>query len=120
MIRLEYGGGQQGNLIRAYSAEAEACEDGVRIVCSLAAAQRLQRMGVSCIRLQDASGATVETVWNTDARRGGMTARNCSRCTVRELVRVPPGVYTALVTFYVKGSLGSDSVTCRTVPVTVE
>ena len=119
MIRLEYGG-RQDSLIREYAARAEACEDGVRVVCSLTASQRMQRMGVTCIRVQDASGADVETVWNTDARRGGMTARSCGRCRVSELIRVPPGTYTALVTFYVRSSLSSDSVNCRTEPVTVE
>ena len=118
-MRIEFGR-QTVQLIRSYSVCAEACEGGIRVVCSLSAAQTMLRLGVTCIRVQSKYGEDVETVWNTDTRRGGMTGCGCARHTVSETLRLPPGIYTAVVTLYAKSGLGSDSVTCRTEPVTIE
>ena len=119
VIQVEFGR-QSGRLFQSYSACAEACEaGGLRVVCSVSAVQTMLRLGLTCIRIQDAFGADVETVWNTDTRRDGMTGCSCSRHTVEESVCLPPGVYTAVVTFYAKNALGSDSVSCRTKPVRI-
>lgn len=118
MIRIEFSR-QTGPLIRSCSAHAEVCERGIRVECSVAAVKTMLRLGATCIRVQDSWGADVEIVWNTDARRGGMTGHNCVRHTFSEELRLPPGTYTAVVTFYAKNGLGSDSVTVRTDAVTV-
>lgn len=117
---MEFGR-QSGRLFQSYSACAEACEaGGLRVVCSVSAVQTMLRLGLTCIRIQDAFGADVETVWNTDTRRGGMTGYNCSRHTVAEVILLPPGTYTAVVTFYARNGSGSDTVTVRTEPVKLE
>ena len=116
MVRYD----SDGRMIRKYSADAQTVVPGeLRVVCSMSAVQPMQRLGVSCNRIQDAYGADVETLWNTDTRRDGMTGCSCSRHTVEESVCLPPGVYTAVVTFYAKNALGSDSVSCRTKPVRI-
>ena len=120
MIRVEYGS-RPGRLIQTCSARAEAGEAGcMRVVCSVSAARTMLRLGATCIRIRDAYGADVETIWNTDARRGGMTGHNRNRHTLCEEISLPPGEYTALVTFYARSGLGSDTVTCSTNPVTIE
>lgn len=120
MIRFEYGR-LSGRFIQSYSARAIAFPGGIlRIECRLTASRTMLRLGVTCIRVQDAHGADFETVWNTDVLRGGMTGYGSDRHSLTEEVAVPPGTYTALVTFYARNGLGSDTVTCRTDPVTVE
>ena len=120
MVHLDYGRAT-GRMIVHCSARAEAVGNGaMRIVCSVAAAQPMHRMGVTCIRIQDVYGTDVETLWNTDARRGGMTGHDCRRHTASETICLPSGVYMAVVTFYARNSSGSDSVTCCTDPVTIE
>lgn len=120
MEQTEYGG-HPGQTIRTWSAIAQPAERGcMRVVCTVSAAQEMTRLGVSCIRIRNRYGADVETIWNTDACRGGMTGHNCARHTVSELIRLPAGEYAAVVTFYAKSGQGSDSVTCRTEPVKIE
>ena len=109
-----------GRLIHSCSVRAEPCPGGLRLECSVSADQTMGRMGVTCIRVQNRFGADVETIWNTDALRGGMTGHQCARHIVSEMICLPPGAYTAVVTFYAKNSLGLDAVTCRTAPVIVE
>lgn len=119
VVKLEFSRAS-GRLIQKCSARAQSCgSGGIAVVCSVTAAQTMPRMGVTCIRVQNEQGKDVETVWNTDVRRGGMTGYECRRHTVCEEICLPPGVYTAVVTFYVKNGFGSDSVTCRTNTVAV-
>lgn len=119
VVKLEFSRAS-GRLIQKCSARAQSCgSGGIAVVCSVTAAQTMPRLGVTCIRVQNDQGADVETVWNTDSRRGGMMGFRCSRHSVTEEICLPPGVYTAVVTFFARDSGGSDSVTCRTNAVTV-
>ena len=110
-----------GRYIQSCSAESFDCGNGLmKVKCRITAARRMPRLGVTCIRIRDQHGADVATIWNTDTFRDSMTGYDRDKHVTSEGVVLPPGTYTAIVTFYAKNGVGSDSRTYRTEPVTIQ
>ena len=109
-----------GRLIQTCRATLCFTESGQLVVrCRITATRRMQRLGVTCVRIQNCFGADAAIVWNTDPLREGMTGYNCSAHEIVEPINLPPGTYTAAVTFYAKTVADSDARTCRTAPLMI-